>query len=341
MRPTAPEDKNVSIPRKVIVPNGVALACLATACSLSLGGNTSVTPVRPDEPVRAANPATLRGRVAYSLRSGIWVMKADGTDRVRLTRPGAGTDFDPSLSPDGGSVVFRTSRGTYLPDRLGVGLEGIFVVHIRPKREQPIHPPRGGLFPAWSPDGRLIAFSTLRRADNRESIHVVTPAGTNLRDLGGRSLHGIQEGLAWSPDGRKIAYSGHTGDGNWAIWVMNRDGSNQRQLTHPTLVEPAGSGGDQVGAWSPDGRQIVYSSGQYRGRDLYVMNADGTGVYRLTDWPGADGAVAWLRSGEIVFAHFTGDEPLPHWYLVNPDGSNLRSLPWFKAGDPLDWVQPR
>jgi Tol biopolymer transport system component len=126
------------------------------------------------------------------------------------------------------------------------------------------------------------------------------------------------------------------------MWVMNRDGSGKRQLTHPTLVEPAGSGGDYIDAWSPDGKQLVYNSGQFKERELYLMNADGTGRRRLTNWPGADGAIAWLRTGQIVFAHFDGDEPLPHWYMVNPDGTDLRSLPWFYgAGDPLDWVQPR
>jgi Tol biopolymer transport system component len=152
----------------------------------------------------------------------------------------------------------------------------------------------------------------------------------------------VQEGLAWSPDGRGIAFSAHEYDGNWAIWTMNPDGSSRRQLTHPTPVEPRGIGGDYVGAWSPDGKQITYSSGQFTRRDLCVMNADGIGVYRLTDWPGADGAVAWLPSGEIVFAHFRGDEPFPEWYLVKPDGTGLRALPWLRSGgDPLDWIVPR
>jgi hypothetical protein len=43
-----------------------------------------------------------------------------------------------------------------------------------------------------------------------------------------------------------------------------------------------------------------------------------------------------------VFSHFEGDEPLPHWYLIRPDGTGLRSLPWFYgAGDPLDWLRRR
>jgi hypothetical protein len=52
-----------------------------------------------------------------------------------------------------------------------------------------------------------------------------------------------------------------------------------------------------------------------------------------------DGAEAWLPDGRIVFAHFRGDEPLPHWYLIRVDGSHLRSLPQLRgAGDPIDWL---
>jgi hypothetical protein len=72
------------------------------------------------------------------------------------------------------------------------------------------------------------------------------------------------------------------------------------------------------------------------------MNSDGSGVERVTHWPGAGRACAWLPSGDIVFSHFTSDEPLPHWYLIRPEGTGLRSLPWFYgAGDPLDWLQRR
>jgi Tol biopolymer transport system component len=319
---------------------------VATACSASWGSRHAedeVTPVHPTGPVAPAARSSLRGTVAYGTPDGdIWVMNATGTERRRVTRSGPGHDFDPSLSPDGRAVVFRTSRGGFLPDTRGIGLEGIFVVDVRTRREHPVHPPRGGLFPSWSPDGTAIAFSTLQRDLQGESIHLVTPAGKRLRDLAEPSFDAVQEGLAWSPDSRRIAYSGHSGDGNWALWVMNRDGSGRRQLTFPTPVAPRGSGGDHIASWSPDGRRLVYSSGQGGGIELYVINADGSGAYRLTDWPGADAAGTWLRSGEIVFAHFAGDEPLPKWYLVRPDGTRLRSLPWFfGAGDPLDWVQPR
>lgn len=329
----------------------LALIFIMVACTTTPGGQPASTApasptgpaARPTEAITPAERSTLTGIVAYSTRQGdIWVMNANGTGRRRITRSGGGFDFDPQLSPDGRSIVFRTSRGRYLPDTRGIGLEGILVVDVRTGREHPVHPPHGGLFPSWSPDGRAIGFSTLQRDLNGESIHLVTPAGANLRDLAEPAFDAVQEGHAWSPDSRRLAYSGHSGDGNWAIWTMNRDGSHRRQLTFPKLVFPRGSGGDHIGAWSPDGKQIVYSSWQSGDFDLFVMNADGSHVRQLTDWPRGDGAATWLRSGQIVFSHFSGDEPLPRWYLINADGTNLRSLPWFYgAGDPLDWVQPR
>jgi hypothetical protein len=69
------------------------------------------------------------------------------------------------------------------------------------------------------------------------------------------------------------------------------------------------------------------------------MNADGTDQRRLTHFRGADSANAWLADGRIVFAHFYADVPLPHWYVIRPDGSGLRSLPQlYGAGKPIDWL---
>jgi TolB protein len=285
-----------------------------------------------------AGLASLHGLVAYSTRGGdIWVMRANGTHRRRLTSSGRGTDFDPSFSPDGKQVVFRSSRGRYQPDRYGIGLEAIRVVDVRTRRQRQIQPPTGGLFPAWSPDGGVIAFSGLRSSGGPvDTIQLMRPDGGGLVDLG---MPG--EAATWSPDGQTIAFDSHPGDGNWAVWTMGRDGSRRSRLTHPVLRPPAGAHGDHAAAWSPDGSRILYSSEVGGDRELFVMNADGSRKHRVIRWRGGDSPQVWLPDGRIVFGHYRGGEPLPHWYLIRPDGSGLRSLPrLYGAGDPIDWVVP-
>jgi Tol biopolymer transport system component len=129
-----------------------------------------------------------------------------------------------------------------------------------------VHPPRGGLFPSWSSDGTAIAFRHAPVHLVGESIHLVTPAAKRLRDLAEPSFSAVQEGLRGRPtpgESRTRTFRRW----NWALWVMNRDGSDRRQLTFPTLVEPRGSGGDQIAAWSSDGRRLLYSSNEGQGNE--------------------------------------------------------------------------
>ena len=310
----------------------VVAALLAAACV-----GAGAAPGRTDRRYPPVLKRNLFGRIAYSTRGGdIWVMNANGTCRHRVTRSGSGHDFDPSWAPDGSRLVFRTSRGHYQPDVYGNGLEGLFVVNVDGTNEREIEPPTGGMFADWSPRGDKVAFSGLRAGQCYDTLFLMNPDGTGVHDLG--TPYG-SEGAVWSPDASRIEYGAHNGDGNWAIWTMRADGSDQRQLTHPVLVFPAGTGGTYPGPWSPDGRRIAYSAGQFRRREVWIMNADGTGKHRVTHWPGGDAPLAWLPNGRIVFTHFRGDEPLPRFYWMKPNGTGIRSLPLLTgAGDPLEWL---
>jgi TolB protein len=316
----------------------VAVTLTAVACTGN-GGGTRRPGAEPNPP--PGSPATVaghaapspppaagvRGLIAYSTQAGdVWVVRADGTGRRRVTSAG-GHDFDPSLSPDGRRVVFRTSRGHYAPDPGGTGVEGIFVADLDGSREREIQPRRGGLFPDWSPDGRRIALSTLR-ADGTETIVTMAPDGSHVHDTG--VVGG--ECAEWSPDSARLAYCHHPGNGDFDVWVMDADGHHRRQLTRA-------GGRDYPGAWSPDGRRIAYGSQREGSFDVWVMNADGSGQTRLTRGADGESPVAWLPDGRIVYASFHGEQPLPDWYLMNADGTGVRTLPQLEgAADPIDWL---
>ena len=82
-------------------------------------------------------------------------------------------------------------------------------------------------------------------------------------------------------------------DGNWEIYVMNADGTNQTRLTSP----PAENGGH---AWSPDGSKIAFTSKRDGNDEIYVMNADGTSQMRLTNNPAEDLGPSWSPDGSKI-----------------------------------------
>jgi Tol biopolymer transport system component len=318
----------------------VVLAFVLAGVACTTNGRGTRSPATTSRPpgVPAATPTSapatpparnLRGLIAYSTQAGdLWVMRADGSNRRRVTNTrNPAYDFDPSLSPDGRRVVFRTSRGRYAPDPNGTGVQGIFVIDLDGSHEHQIQPPRGGLFPDWSPDGRRIAFSTLR-ADGTETIVTADPDGTHVHDTGVAG----GECSEWSPDSSRLAYCHHPGSGDFDVWVMNADGSHQQRLTRA-------SGRDYPGAWSPDGQRIAFGSQRYGSFDVFVMNADGSDQRRLTHTADEEAPVAWLPDGRIVYSSFHGGEQLPSWYLMNDDGTGVHTLPQLKgAADPIDWL---
>ncbi|MCA1553710.1 MAG: hypothetical protein LC737_04965, partial [Chloroflexi bacterium] len=163
----------------------------------------SLAPTRlPSVAPTAALPlaARIRGRFAFNKTDrSIWVMNADGSHVLQVTQAGGGTDFDPSWSPDGKRLVFRTSRGQYRRDRTGTGTEGIFIVNADGTGERQLYPPNaqivGGLFPDWSPTGEMIAFSSLNDK-NEETTYLIHADGSGLTDLGSMAGH-AEEGPEW------------------------------------------------------------------------------------------------------------------------------------------------
>ena len=190
---------------------------------------------------------------------------------------------------------------------------------------------QGGRDPAWSPDGRRIAYV---RYDTvaRTTIYVMDADGSHQRRLIRGTTSRNMASPAWSPDGQKIAFVRDTGKiGDAEIWVMDADGTHQRRLTRNAVS-------DYAPAWSPDGARIAFERGSVTKRAIWVMNANGTAPQRLTKNTMSDLAPDWSSDGErIVFERESVGEyslPVRHIWQMNADGSAQRKIGRREGGDP-------
>jgi len=176
--------------------------------------------------------------------------------------------------------------------------------------------------PVWSPDGSKIAFWSNR--DGKNDIYVMDADGSNVKRLTNNLSDDV--GPRWSPDGRKILFDSDR-DGNREAYVMDADGGNQTRLTNSNAFDSATS-------WSPDGSKIAFASNRDSNNpygfdaynfDIYVMNADGSGVKRIVDDPEYDAEPKWSPDGrKMLFV--TGRNGNFDVYEMNPDGTGQRNL---------------
>jgi len=142
-------------------------------------------------------------------------------------------------------------------------------------------------YPAWSPDGTKIAFSSNRAnpAFVYTEIYTMNASdGSGAKQLAGNqtATHNQNTVPTWSPDSTKIAFLRYR-DNETDIYKMNADGTNKTIITSTTTRD--------VGfpAWSPNGKKIAFMSQPENGPyDIYTMNTDGTNQKNVTNTPLAD-----------------------------------------------------
>jgi Tol biopolymer transport system component/DNA-binding winged helix-turn-helix (wHTH) protein len=222
--------------------------------ALALGASETAVTADGQQNVQPAFSPDGRLLAYHSVgRGGIWLVPALGGVPRQVTAFGS----NPAWSPDGSTIAFQGQSWVGASAGFSAAGEGstLWLVPAsggEPRRLTSIDDvgPGGQGGPAWSPDGRLIAFVAGMR------VFSVRPDGTGLRQTN-RGLWGRD--VVWERGGRSQLWCGSR-QGNWFVWRMPVD---------PETAEPSGEpevlagGGEKDAAWtqpalSPDGRTMAY-----------------------------------------------------------------------------------
>jgi Tol biopolymer transport system component len=305
----------------------VGPAVLAVAATLTLVGFFT----QYAQPIGDDGIATVVAKNdAASIVQGIEVMNADGSSQTRLAPSTTDDAFGPSTSPDGISFVYRVAAG-------GAAESDLYVARVNGAgaARRITHSGRHDTQPAWSPDGRWIAFVSAPAGTSGDyQLDVVRLDGSARRTV----FRGVTqiEGPAWSPDGARIAVGSRNGvtqeirlvdvasgaatwltnaQGDWPAWssdgktiyfAKTDEQGNPASISAARVDDSAVAAiivdGATMPAVSTDGRRLAFVKND-RGMDqIFVAGVDGRGATDVSRLSGLDASrPAWTGRGRILF----------------------------------------
>jgi dipeptidyl aminopeptidase/acylaminoacyl peptidase len=263
----------------------------------SSGAVRAATPPGPGAVVFVAD----RPGPSGDARTDIYAVNVDGSGLTRLTHDGQAES--PLPSPDGKLIAFNGSQGMAVMSRDGSNVQdvaGCYAVGswapdsqrivcrtsaeslgILDVADGTVEPLSTGSAPAWSPDGRSIAYVD-------DGLWVRDVASGKARPLNRRAV----EGASWSPDSKQLAFAVQTATSH-DLYVVRADGSAEQRIAR---------GIETLGAWSPVDSRIAFVRFLPRGPEaVYTLRADGTGLRRVSGGVAGEAAREPAWSGDGTF----------------------------------------
>ncbi|HEY2482006.1 MAG TPA: S41 family peptidase [Caulobacteraceae bacterium] len=208
---------------------------------------------------------------------------AEVKDQIRADDPAGQVDY--ALAPNGKRTLFAARGDIYsVPSKDGATRD---LTNTQNADED---------HPAWSPDGKLIAYTT---DISGEQEIAVRPAEGGPERLLTSFASGYFYGPIFSPDGRTLSFS----DGEHRLWIVGVDGGAPRQVAQDKLSEIH----DQ--AFSPDGRWLAFSMAAQGGRrDLYMYEIATGAVTRLGPGGATDANPVFSPDGKYLYFNSNRNE---------------------------------
>lgn len=317
----------------------VASAAIGLVPTLALAGCTG-----GEGEAQAEETATIVFTVNRAGHQEIWVMDPDGGNRTRLTEqaePGvdASGSAQPAWSPDRTLIAYSSSGEAREEDQDELEIYVMRADGSKRKRLTSDH--ALDATPAWSPDGKRIAFAHMTNFGKEGADGVLVVMDATGKERVEITSHPdspdtvFDVSPAWSADGGLIAFTRGTSrpssvEPQRAVYTVAPSGGGER-----LLIEDAAEA-----RWSPDGRRIAFTS--YRDRngrtcfqecstngEIYVADADGTDLRRLTTNEADDHSPTWSPDGRRIAFVSDRSNPVDHEneiWVVEADGDGLRRL---------------